>query len=135
MAALSPPPMRHRASSTNLRPALTISTLGPRPKSCALLDAIPPTPPVTTDFCKASQPLAYSSRLPTLLNRCWQLLHVHPYLPPYSTSTSPRSPSEDSVLPMSSTTTFEDSIEEKRSVLNDFTPSHYGWRSAPSVSL
>src|SRR5229473_2413386 len=105
MGSLSPPPMRHRASSTNLRPALTLATLGPRPKTCTLLDPIPVTPPVTAtaDIHKVTPSLASPSRLSLLIERCLVLLHVYSHLPPYSTPSSPRSPSEESVLPMSST--------------------------------
>lgn len=134
MASLSPPPMRHRASSTNLRPALTISTLGPRPKACALLDSIPATPPVTADR-KMSPSLASPSRLSALLERCWELLRVAPYLPPHSTTpSSPRSPSEDSVLPMSSATTvFGDDVEEEKFSPLKVSSSRPWWRNTPSV--
>ncbi|KAI9512196.1 snare associated Golgi protein-domain-containing protein [Russula earlei] len=110
MATLSPPQARHRASSTNLRPALTLSTLGPRPNACPHLDPISITP--VSD--KVTPSLPSSSRLSALIDRCLDLLHVYSYLPPYSTPSSPRSPSEDSVLPMSSTkTSFADDVEEK----------------------
>ncbi|KAF8505616.1 snare associated Golgi protein-domain-containing protein [Russula emetica] len=109
MASLSPPPMRHRASSTNLRPALTISTLGPRPKACTLLESIPATPhQATADICKVAPSLASPSRLSSLIERCVDLLHVYSHFPPYSSPSTPVSPSEDSVLPMSTTTTFGD---------------------------
>src|SRR5712692_8998116 len=96
MASLSPPPMRHRASSTNLRPALTISTLGPRPKACAYLESIPATPQATADTRKVAPSLASPSRLSTLIERCVDLLHVYSHLPPYSCPSTPVSPSEDS---------------------------------------
>src|SRR5947208_2394856 len=70
MSSLSPPPMRNRASSTNLRPALTLATLGPRPKACTLLDPVPGTPPVTADMRKATPSLASPSRLSLLIERC-----------------------------------------------------------------
>ena len=134
MSTLSPPPMRNRASSTNLRPALTISTLGPRPKACALLDSIPATPPVTADR-KMSPPLASPSRLSALLEQCWELLRVDSYLSPHSTTpSSPRSPSEDSVLPMSSTTTvFGDEVENEKFSPLKVSSSRPWWRSTPSV--
>src|SRR5258708_4086768 len=93
MASLSPPPMRHRASSTNLRPALTISTLGPRPKACAYLESIPATPQATADTRKVAPSLASPSRLSTLIERCVALLHVYSHLPPYSSPSTPVSPS------------------------------------------
>jgi len=134
MATLSPPLTRNRASSTNLRPALTLATLGPRPKACCNLDPIPGTPPVTPDICKVAPSLASPSRLSALIERCLDLLHVHSYLPPYSTPSSPRSPSEDSVLPMSSvTTTFGDDLEEKHFPLLKPSTSRSWFQSTPSV--
>jgi hypothetical protein len=134
MTTLSPPPTRHRASSTNLRPALTISTLGPRPKACALLDCIPATPPVTADR-KMSPTLASPSRLSVLLEQCWELLRVHSYLLPHSTTpSSPRSPSEDSVLPMSAATTvFGDDTEDEKSSPMKVSSSRPWWWNTPSV--
>jgi hypothetical protein len=137
MASLSPPPMRHRASSTNLRPALTISTLGPRPKACAYLEPIPATPQATTDIRKVAPSLASPSRLSTLIERCVDLLHVYSHLPPYSSPSTPVSPSEDSVLPMSATTTLVgDDVEEKQSAPLEGpkpSPSRPWFRSMPSV--
>lgn len=134
MTTLSPPPMRHRASSTNLRPALTLATLGPRPKVCSLLDSIPGTPPATGDIRKMGPSLASPSRLSALIERCWDLLHVYSHLPSYSTPSSPCSPSEDSVLPMSSTsTTFGDDVEEKLTTSPKLSPSRSWFQSMPSV--
>ncbi|KAI0307313.1 snare associated Golgi protein-domain-containing protein [Multifurca ochricompacta] len=134
MTTLSPPPMRHRASSTNLRPALTLSTLGPRPKACTLLDPIPATPPVTADPHKMSSVLASPSRLSILLERCWELLHVDSYLSPQSIPSSPRSSSEDSVLPMSTTTTaFDDDVDEKQATLSQLSSFRSWWRGIPSA--
>jgi hypothetical protein len=135
MASLSPPPMRHRASSTNLRPALTLATLGPRPKACALLDSIPGTPPpVTADIRKVTPSLASPSRLSLLIERCLVLLHVYSHLPPYSSPSSPRSPSEQSVLPMSSATSAPgDDMEEKQHTLPSSSPSRPWFQSTPSV--
>jgi len=134
MGSLSPPPMRHRASSTNLRPALTLATLGPRPKTCTLLDPIPGTPPVTADIHKVAPSLASPSRLSLLIERCLVLLHVYSHLPPYSTPSSPRSPSEESVLPMSSTAaSFGDDVEEIQGLLPSPSPSRSWFQSTPSV--
>ena len=135
-ATLSPPPVRHRASSTNLRPALTISTLGPRPKACAFLDPIPASPQVNADMRKVAPSLASPSRLSSLLERCVDLLHVYSHLPSYSTPSSPLSPSEDSVLPMSATTTVGDDVGEKHSALMDgpkSCPPRPWFRTMPSV--
>jgi len=134
MGSLSPPPVRNRASSTNLRPALTLATLGPRPKACTLLDPVPCTPPVTADMRKATPSLASPSRLSLLVERCLVLFHVYSHLPSYSTPSSPRSPSEDSVLPMSSTSTVcGDDVEEKQSVLPSHSSSRSWFQSTPSV--
>lgn len=126
--------MRNRASSTNLRPALTISTLGPRPKACALLDNIPATPPVTADR-KMSPALTSPSRLSALLEQFWEFLRVDSYLLPHSTTpSSPRSPSEVSVLPMSSTTTvFGDDLEDEKFSPVKVSSSRPWWRSTPSA--
>jgi hypothetical protein len=135
-ATLSPPPVRHRASSTNLRPALTISTLGPRPKACAFLDPIPASPQVNADMRKVAPSLASPSRLSSLLERCVDLLHVYSHLPSYSTPSSPLSPSEDSVLPMSATTTVGDDVGEKHSALMEgpkSCPPRPWFRTMPSV--
>jgi hypothetical protein len=136
MASLSPPPVRHRASSTNLRPALTLATLGPRPKACTLLDSIPgtPPPPVTADIRKVTPSLASPSRLSLLIERCLVLLHVYSHLPPYSSPSSPRSPSEESVLPMSSATSVSgDGMEEKQFPVPSSSPSRPWFQSTPSV--
>jgi len=134
MASLSPPPTRNRASSTNLRPALTLATLGPRPKACSLLDPVPGTPPVTADMHKATPSLASPSRLSLLIERFLVLFHVYSHLPSYSTPSSPRSPSEDSVLPMSSTTTVcGDDVEEKQTALPSLSSSRAWFQSTPSV--
>lgn len=134
MTTLSPPPMRNRASSTNLRPALTLSTLGPRPKACALFDTIPATPPVTADR-KMSPPLTSPSRLSALLEQCYEFLRVDSYLLPHSTTpSSPRSPSDDSVLPMSAATTvFGDDIEDEKFSPVKVSSSRPWWRNTPSV--
>ena len=132
MDSLSPPPMRHRASSTNLRPALTISTLGPRPKPCALLESIPATPQATDKVASLASP----SRLSSLIERCVDLLHVYSHFPHHSSPSTPISSSEDSVLPMSATTIFGDDIEEKRSTLvrgPKTSPSRPWFRNMPSV--
>lgn len=133
MDSLSPPPMRHRASSTNLRPALTISTLGPRPKPCALLESIPATPQSTG---KVAPSLASPSRLSSLIERCVDLLHVYSHFPSHSSPSTPVSSSEDSVLPMSATTIFGDDVEEKQSTLlkgPKISPSRPWFRNMPSV--
>lgn len=138
MSSLSPPPMRNRASSTNLRPALTISTLGPRPKACALMDSIPATPQATADLRKVAPSLASPSRLSTLLERCVDLLHVYSYFPPYSSPSTPVSSSDDSVLPMSTTTTYGDDVGEKQSIFLEgvnTSPSRPWFRNMPSVCL
>ncbi|KAI0045312.1 hypothetical protein FA95DRAFT_1561264 [Auriscalpium vulgare] len=114
MATLVPPqPPRHRASSTNLRPALTIATLGARQKGC-LLDTVPGTPPVTADPRKALSPPASPSRLSTIVSRCLELFRKdteHSFL---SGPSSPRSSSDESILPMSaSTTVVGDDLLEK----------------------
>ncbi|CAL1698949.1 unnamed protein product [Somion occarium] len=141
MACLaSPQYTRHRASSTNVRPPLTLSSLGRR-RSNSLLDLPPPmgspshTPPrvqsPTTDrnvpalSLSIPTPLAKStpdSMLSILLSRCLDLLHMsHKDVTALDTSSSPRlssrtsTSSDDTLLPVSSPirASFADAFPEK----------------------
>ncbi|THH14672.1 hypothetical protein EW146_g5690 [Bondarzewia mesenterica] len=133
MATLAPPPSRHRASSTNLRPALTISTLGARQKSCSYLEPVPCTPPIAVESAKVSSPLSSPSRFSVLVERCMELLHVDANHT-YSTPSSPRSSNDETILPMSATqTTFgNDFVQEKPSYITS-SASRTWWQSPPSV--
>ncbi|KAK7695901.1 hypothetical protein QCA50_000540 [Cerrena zonata] len=138
MASLAPPVSRHRASSTNVRPPLTLSSLGRR-RSNSLLDLSSPLPSPSHTPPRVQTPIpdrnanlltlsipapisksASDSMLSVLLARCLELFHVShgdasvPSSPRLSrTSTS----SDDTLLPISSpiTATFGDIVNEKPS--------------------
>jgi len=146
---LSPPPIqsRNRAHSTNLRPALTIDTLGRR-RSTSLgrapeLSSVPPSDsspditPVDTNPRQIS-----SSELPSspsmfavIASRFLQLLHVSPkHSLQWSTPSSPRSSTDEYVLPISASsqqTTFGDIFGEKE--LSKTHASNAWWQGHPSV--
>ncbi|EIW62004.1 uncharacterized protein TRAVEDRAFT_163686 [Trametes versicolor FP-101664 SS1] len=130
----APPQNRHRASSTNVRPPLTLASLGRR-RSNSLLDLPPPTPspsslpptPRSGDAPVLSlsiPPLRESQRprsaLSSMLARWAQALHLSAEQAFPSTPSSPRisrSSSEDSsILPLSASPTrayFGDVFAEK----------------------
>lgn len=122
---LSPPaiPNRHRAHSTNLRPALTICTLGRR-RSTSLEPTLPPTScdtgsPVVTNLAQpsSSEPPSSPPMFAVIASRFLQALHVSPkHSLQWSTPSSPRSSTDEYVLPMSASsqqTTFGDVFGEK----------------------
>lgn len=139
MATLAPPVTRHRASSTNVRPPLTLSSLGRR-RSSSLLELSSPlpspscTPPrVQTPVLDRNAPAltlsipapitksAQDSMLSVLLARCLELLHVS-HGDPNSVPSSPRlsrtsTSSDDTLLPIASpiSATFGDVVNEKPS--------------------
>lgn len=140
MASLAPPLTRHRASSTNVRPPLTLCSLGRR-RSNSLLDLSSPlpspscTPPrvqtptpdrnapaLTLSLSAPINKSAPDSMLSVLLARCLELLHVSHGDPNTSVPSSPRlsrtsTSSDDTILPISSpiTATFGDIVNEKPS--------------------
>lgn len=143
-----PLPNRSRAHSTNLRPALTINTLGRR-RSSSLGQAPEPSSPVpsTSDSVntpvESTKPQVFSSEAPPrtsmiaiLVSRCLQLLHVSPkHALQWSTPSSPRSSMDEYVLPMSASsqqTTFGDVFGEKE--LSTSHASNAWWQGHPSVS-
>ncbi|KAH7887682.1 hypothetical protein F5I97DRAFT_1966205 [Phlebopus sp. FC_14] len=114
MSLVLPPPgpARNRASSTNVRPALTINTLGRRRSSSLVLPPSPaPSPP-------SSSPAP--SMLAVIASTCLGLLRV-PNHPISSTPSSPLSTVEDDlVLPLSASsqqTSFSDKNEKDLSPL------------------
>lgn len=134
MALVVPPPNRSRASSTCVRPALSINTLGRRRSSSLVLPvqhtdpspddshslahSPPPSSPVTT-----SQP----SMLALIAEKCLEFLHVPKLHLSDSSSTSPSSPhSTDLVLPLSasSQSTFADILAEKDASSHRWRPFH-----------
>jgi hypothetical protein len=124
--SLTPPePARHRASSTNVRPALTICTLGKRRSVSVLRDAASPIPPppsaptTVPDHQPSSMLLIFASRL-------LQFLRVNPKHS-WSSMSSPISSPVD-ILPTSASTrtTFGDDVCLEK-------PSPHPWHLIPSV--
>jgi hypothetical protein len=140
---LAPPSTqsRSRAHSTNLRPALTISTLGCRLSTS--LDSAPQLPtlhtsdtitPVDISVSQAlsSEPHPSPSMLAVIASRCFQLLHVSSK---HSLQcSSPISSTDEYVLPISASsqqTTFGDVFGEKE--LSKAHASNAWWQGHPSV--
>ena len=127
-----PPPTRHRASSTNVRPPLTLASLGRR-RSSSLVDRpsapctptgepglspIPPTPRSARDFPPLSLSIpprppkeipAPQSKLASMLSRWTHSLHLSVDQSFPSTPSSPlhsrASTDDSSILPMSASPT------------------------------
>ena len=144
--SLSPPsiPNRHRAHSTNLRPALTISTLGRR-RSTSLEPTLPPAcdtsshiAPVDTNVSQvsSSEPSSESSMLAVIASRFLQALHVSPkHSLQWSTPSSPRSSTDEYLLPTSASsqqTTFGDVFGEKE--LSETHAPNTWWPSVRQIS-
>ncbi|KAF8845874.1 hypothetical protein BDN67DRAFT_940937 [Paxillus ammoniavirescens] len=129
--SLAVPPNRSRASSTSIRPALSISinTLGRRRSSSLVFPAqqnSEPSSPVVfqphdqpNSRTSSSATLSHPSMFAVIVSKCFDLLHVpkqHPIN--WSTPSSPHSVGEDDlVLPLSasSQSTFGDLSNEKES--------------------
>lgn len=127
--SLSPPPTpnRHRAHSTNLRPALTINTLGRRrstsfDQTTVLSTAFPCpistfTAPAGDSLSQLSPSNSSPSMLAIIASRILEFLHVSPkHSLQWSTPSSPRSSTDEYILPMSASsqqTTFGDVFGEK----------------------
>lgn len=141
MSLAVPPPNRSRASSTNLRPALTINTLGRRRSLSLALpvvlqgdeNASPLTPQPAAASSSPTPPVSQSSMFALIASKCIELLHV-PREHDWSTPSSPYASSvDDLVLPLSSSsqkTTFGDISNEKQS-----SKSHRLWLRTPAVSF
>jgi hypothetical protein len=119
-----PPPLRHRASSTansNLRPPLTIKTLGRR-RSSSLSYSSPEesSPPADTPVQIDDSPPPSPSMLFIVASRILQLLHVQPkHFSSWSDPSSPRSSTDEFVLPLSAPSTptsFTHAFPEKPSL-------------------
>lgn len=150
MASLAPPPAnRHRASSTSLRPPLTLSSLGRRRSNSDLPPCHTPSPVSTPTMLKDVPNLSLDipANAPThkllakatfieLYSRFMDLIHAANKESPYSsTPSSPRmsrvsTSTEDSILPITSPTvgTFSEAYAEKPTV-----KSASWWQGAPSV--
>jgi len=123
--SLSPPPVpnRHRAHSTSLRPALTISTLGRRRSASLEPPPLPSCDTTSSDITpvesqvSSSESSSRSSMLAVIASRFLQALHVSPkHSLQWSTPSSPRSSTDEYLLPTSASsqqTTFGDVFGEK----------------------
>lgn len=134
MALVVPPPNRSRASSTCVRPALSINTLGRRRSSSLVLPVQHSDPTSDTSHPAVHSPHSSSvttsqpSMLSLIAAKCLEFLHV-PKLHPsdFSTPSSPRSASDlDLVLPLSasSQSTFSDILNEKVVTSHRWRPLH-----------
>lgn len=148
MASLAPPSFnRHRASSTSLRPPLTLNSLGRRRSNSDLAPLTSPanTPNMSKDVPSLSLDIPSSASTHKLLakatfielySRFMDLIHAANRESPYSsTPSSPRHSrtslsTEDSLLPISSPTvgTFSEAYSEKPAA-----KSTSWWQGAPSV--
>lgn len=129
----APPPNRHRASSTNVRPPLTLATCGRRRSSSLVAvpptpsepscSSMPPTPRTSQDLPALSLAIptrrespAPQSQLASMLSRWTQSLHLSSSDQsfPSTPSTHSRASTDDSsILPMSASPTrsyFGDSV-------------------------
>ncbi|KIK94697.1 hypothetical protein PAXRUDRAFT_142323 [Paxillus rubicundulus Ve08.2h10] len=129
MSLAVPPPSRSRASSTSVRPALSINTLGRRRSSSLVFPAQqnsePSSPAVLRPHDQSNsrtpspETLSHPSMFAVIASKCFDLLRVpkqHPIN--WSTPSSPHSVAEDDlVLPLSasSQTTFGDLSNAKES--------------------
>ena len=117
----------HRASSTTLKSGLTLGTLGRRRSTSCLQSDLSsdlsspsfdsqPSPPVQ-DTSSAPQPAPASSMFAVIISRCLHWLHLHQtHARAWSTPTSPRSSTDEPVLPLSASatkTTFGSDVLDK----------------------
>lgn len=145
MSLAVPPPNRSRASSTNIRPALTINTLGRRRSSSLVLPiqksepSTPSTPSLDRSHLEPSQLLASPepdqkpSMFAVIASTFLDLLHVPTsHSINWSTPSSPQSTVQDEfVLPISASsqqTTFGDIFNDQ-----DAPHTHARWWRPPSV--
>ncbi|KAJ3845150.1 snare associated Golgi protein-domain-containing protein [Lentinula raphanica] len=128
MSSLAPPPIsRNRASSTTLRPALTLKSLGRR-RSSTQLKPVPATP--STSQCSSpsdtSQPSMFLMALSTVL----QWLHLeskHVLLPDWSSPSTPDETGDIYALPLPASATkssFGDVLTPKTSPRNQWPSMH-----------
>lgn len=144
MSLVIPPPNRSRASSTNIRPALTINTLGRRRSSSPILpcqQSEPSTPSTPQSRFEPAQILASPepaqrpSMFTVIASGFLDLLHVPTrHSINWSTPSSPQSVVQDELLlPISASsqkTTFGDVYNEKDTLRL------HAWRwRAPSVRV
>ncbi|KAK0206674.1 snare associated Golgi protein-domain-containing protein [Desarmillaria ectypa] len=136
--SLAPPPLnRNRASSTTLRPALTIRSLGRRRSGSLLQPQLSPcdspiSDPVPEPVPEPEEPVQQteqsSNMLAVIASRILQSVHTPSHKMSWSTPSTPRSASEDDyILPLSASahkTSFGDVLNEKSS---SSSPLPYNW--------
>lgn len=140
MALVVPPPNRSRASSTCVRPALSINTLGRRRSSSLVLPVQhpdhspdPSRSPVHSPPSSSSATTSQPSMLSLIAAKCLEFLHVPKFHPSdYSSPSSPHSSDLDLVLPLSasSQSTFSDILNEKDASSHRWRPFHPAVSSA-----
>ncbi|KAF9247283.1 snare associated Golgi protein-domain-containing protein [Melanogaster broomeanus] len=106
MSLAVPPPTRVRASSTNLRPALSINTLARRRSSSLVLPVQQPSEPSSPVATQPHDQLHSPSMLAVIASKCFDLFHVPKHVQHHinwsSPLASPHSSGEDDlVLPLS----------------------------------
>lgn len=143
MTLVIPPPNRSRASSTCVRPALSINTLGRR-RSSSLVLPVQHTPDDTASLAQSptsqsSVTTSHLSMLSLIAAKCLEFLHM-PKLHP-SDCLSPSSPlhssQADLVLPLSasSQSTFGDILNEKDASSHRWPPFHPSVSDGPFLDL
>ncbi|KAK0468477.1 snare associated Golgi protein-domain-containing protein [Desarmillaria tabescens] len=137
--SLAPPPLnRNRASSTTLRPALTIRSLGrrrsgsllqPQLSPCGSPISDPAPEPVPEPEEPVQQTEQSSNMLAVIASRILQSVHAPTHKMSWSTPSTPKSVSEDDyILPLSASahkTSFGDVLNEKSS--SPASPLPYNW--------
>ncbi|KAH0587641.1 hypothetical protein H2248_006409 [Termitomyces sp. 'cryptogamus'] len=126
-----PPPPRHRASSITIRSTLSLNSLGRRRSNSCLQSTPQDTSPTATSSAPiAPESISTAVPPPSMLiivaSRFLQWLHFQPkqHLSWSTPSSSPRSSSEDYVLPLSASaarTSFGDEVHQEP-------PQTQGWR-------
>ncbi|KAG5732370.1 hypothetical protein E4T56_gene11513 [Termitomyces sp. T112] len=126
-----PPPPRHRASSITIRSTLSLNSLGRRRSNSCLQSTPQDTSPTATSSAPiAPESISTAVPPPSMLiivaSRFLQWLHFQPkqHLSWSTPSSSPRSSSEDYVLPLSASaarTSFGDEVHQ-------VPPQTQGWR-------
>jgi hypothetical protein len=141
------PPLRPRASSTNIRPGLTVDTLGSRRGISFVCPGTPdqaqaprpllvPSPaPEQPDYSQDSlQNIKAQTMLAAFLARCLKVLHMSSKHASWSAPSSPNKANSDEfllpVIDTPRTPTFGDVVNEKPPIR----ASKSWWHGAPSVS-
>ncbi|KAJ3866070.1 snare associated Golgi protein-domain-containing protein [Lentinula novae-zelandiae] len=126
MSSLVPPPIsRNRASSTTLRPALTLKSLGRR-RSSTQLKPLPSTPPCCTPSGDTPRPSMFFMALSTVL-RWLHLESKHALLPDWSSPTTPEDHGDVYALPLPASATkatFGEVLTPKSSQYNQWPSMH-----------